>query len=166
MIAEYIPFMMIPRLHVAALAFSVVWMAGLSAAGADTSRDRYFIGGPVAAELVSVVDGDTLMVNARPWPQQTVAVLVRIRGIDTPELRAKCPAQRTMAIAAKRLLTIAMQKGNGHLMLSAISGDKYFGRVVADVTLPDQRDAASMLLASGLARPYDGGRKSGTGVCR
>ena len=45
---------------------------------------RNVIEGPVEAELVSVIDGDTLLVTARPWPQHAISVLVRIRGIDAP----------------------------------------------------------------------------------
>ncbi|MDB5523479.1 MAG: Nuclease (SNase-like) protein [Rhizobium sp.] len=112
------------------------------------------------AELVSVIDGDTLMVNARPWPQQTISVLVRIRGIDTPELNAKCSKSRQLALAAKDGLAEALSAGDGKLSLSAIAGDKYFGRVVADVTFDGDHDIASVLIAAGLARPYDGGRKA------
>jgi endonuclease YncB( thermonuclease family) len=132
-------------------------------AGVATSRatsGRYHIAGPVEAQLVSVIDGDTLMVNARPWPQQTISVLVRIRGIDTPELHAKCSDVRELALAARDVLAEALATGDGRLSLTDISGDKYFGRVVADVAYDNGRDAASVMLAAGLARPYDGGHKA------
>jgi micrococcal nuclease len=45
------------------------------------------------------------------------------------------------------------------VQLSHISGDKYFGRVVADVTLAGDIQAADHLLLAGLAQSYDGGRK-------
>jgi endonuclease YncB( thermonuclease family) len=124
------------------------------------ARDqRYYIAGPVEADLVSVIDGDTVMVDARPWPQQTISVLVRIRGIDTPELHSKCESLRQLAQAARDVLTEALAAGNGKLTLSDISGDKYFGRVVARVGFDNGHDAAETMLAAGLARPYDGGRK-------
>jgi micrococcal nuclease len=121
---------------------------------------RYAVTGPVEAELVSVIDGDTVMVNARPWPQQTVSVLVRIRGIDTPELHAHCPSLRQLALAARDVLAEALASDHGRLTLSDISGDKYFGRVVANVSFDHGHDAASLMLAAGLASPYDGGRKA------
>ncbi|MEO2038390.1 MAG: thermonuclease family protein, partial [Martelella sp.] len=46
--------------------------------------------GPVSAEVVRVVDGDTIAVEARPWPGQIIETLVRVRGVDTREVRAAC----------------------------------------------------------------------------
>lgn len=123
---------------------------------AERSSLRAPIEGPVEAELISVIDGDTLLVEARPWPQHRVTVLVRIRGIDAPELKAKCQTARRAAIRAKeRLADLA----HGGIRLSNIAGDKYFGRVVADVATGDADDVGSSLLAQGLVRAYDGGRR-------
>lgn len=113
--------------------------------------------GPVEADLISVVDGDTLLVEARPWPQHRVIVLVRIRGIDAPELKSKCESARRAAARAKeRLADLA----HGRVRLSNIAGDKYFGRVVADVAASDADDIAASLLAQGLVKIYDGGRRA------
>ena len=118
---------------------------------------RAAIAGPVDAELISVIDGDTLLVQARPWPQHSVTVLVRIRGIDAPELKAKCEASRLAANRAKaRLADLA----HGRIRLTNIAGDKYFGRVVATVSAGDTGDIGTALLAQGLVRAYDGGRRS------
>ncbi|WP_244483761.1 hypothetical protein [Rhizobium sp. Root482] len=59
-----------------------------SAAGAAGSGSGLEIAGPVSAEIVRVIDGDTVLVMARPWPQQIVEVYVRLRGIDAPELKS------------------------------------------------------------------------------
>lgn len=136
-------------------------LLGLSApfSMAEGSR-RYHVDGPVAAELVSVIDGDTVLVNARPWPQQTISVMVRLRGIDTPELKSRCPAERERARAARDLLEQRLAAGD--LALSDIDADKYFGRVVARLSFGETSDASDLLLAAGLARPYDGGRKEKT----
>lgn len=117
---------------------------------------RASIEGPVEAELISVIDGDTLLVEARPWPQHSVTVLVRIRGIDAPELKAKCENARRAANRAKeRLADLA----HGKIRLTNIAGDKYFGRVVADVSTGDADDIGASLLAQGLVKAYDGGRR-------
>lgn len=123
-----------------------------------TAAPRDEIPGPVEAQILRVIDGDTLLVEARPWPQQKVEVYVRIRGIDTPEIRSKCPGTRQAGEAARRSLE-TMTQASATIHLSRIAGDKYFGRVVADVTLADGVQAADHLLLAGLARPYDGGRK-------
>ena len=52
------------------------------------------------AEVVRVVDGDTIEVNAHYWPGHTWRGKVRLRGIDTPELRGKCEIETLMALDA------------------------------------------------------------------
>ncbi len=120
------------------------------------ARDE--ISGPVSAEILRVVDGDTLLVEAQPWPQQKMEVYVRIRGIDAPELKSKCESIRAAGLDARDALeTMAAQ--SSRIQLMRISGDKYFGRIVADVILLDGHSVADGLLLAGLVRTYDGGRK-------
>lgn len=116
------------------------------------------IAGPVAAEVVRVIDGDTILVNAMPWPDHRVSTYVRLRGIDAPELKSKCPAFRRAAKRAKDQLTDLM-KNEQFVSLTEISGDKYFGRVVADLTLANGTRPADDLLSVGLAEPYAGRTK-------
>jgi endonuclease YncB( thermonuclease family) len=124
---------------------------------ADTVHET--IAGPVSAEIVRVIDGDTILVDASPWPQQTIEVYVRLRGIDAPELHSKCPAVRAAAERAQTALENIIP-ATGELQLTRISGDKYFGRILADVTTPDGRNPAEALLAAGVAVSYNGGRKA------
>jgi micrococcal nuclease len=122
-----------------------------------TAEER--IGGPVAAALLRVIDGDTISLKARIWLGMELTVDARIRGIDAPEMRGKCPQEVMMAAAAKDRLAEAA--GDGVLLLTAISEDKYSGRVIADITSGDGRDLGAVMLASGLARAYDGGGRGG-----
>lgn len=124
--------------------------------GARSETDR--ISGPVAASLIRVVDGDTVLVSASPWPQQFITTYVRLRGINAPEMKARCGSEREAAETARKALeTLLMAR---HLQLEDISGDKYFGRVVARIRLDDGRDASGEMMAEGLAEAYDGGRKA------
>lgn len=120
------------------------------------ARDE--ISGPVSAEILRVVDGDTLLVEAQPWPQQKMEVYVRIRGIDAPELKSKCEAVRLAGQNARHALE-TMAADSIRIQLTRISGDKYFGRIVADVILSDGHNVADGLLLAGLVRTYDGCRK-------
>ena len=133
-------------------------IAVLVGAPAAEATAREEISGPVAAEILRVIDGDTILVEARPWPQQRVEVYVRIRGIDAPELKSKCNSVRQAGGDARQALE-ALTKASATIELVNITGDKYFGRIVADVVLPDGRSAGSDLLLAGLVQPYDGGRK-------
>ena len=115
--------------------------------------------GPVPAAVERVVDGDTIAVSARIWLGQDVHVLVRVRGIDTPERRGRCADEvRRARLAADRAAT---ELADGAVVLSRIEGDKYGGRVLADVTLTDGRDLAAVMIESGAARRYDGAARGG-----
>ena len=69
--------------------------ASMAADAADT------IPGPITARVVSVNDGDTLTVDAEPWPGVTIRTAVRVNGVDTPEIRGKCQAEKDLAIKAR-----------------------------------------------------------------
>jgi micrococcal nuclease len=131
----------------------------IAAAASSVAHDE--IEGPVAAEILRVIDGDTLLVEARPWPQQTMEVYVRIRGIDTPEMHSKCAAVRRAGIDARQALE-QLTASSPQVQLTQISGDKYFGRILANVTLSDGRNPAQYMLGEGIAVAYDGGRKPKT----
>lgn len=114
--------------------------------------------GPVSAEVVHVVDGDTFEAKAAIWLGQSVDVRVRIAGADAPELHARCDAERTMALAAKDWLARRIEGRD--VRLSALRYDKYGGRV--DATVRDGAgDVGEALIRAGLARPYHGGRRGG-----
>jgi len=112
--------------------------------------------GPIRAVVERVVDGDTLSVRARIWLGQDVHVMVRLAGIDAPEMRGRCEEERAQARAATDYLK--RFEGSG-VVLSGISNGKFAGRVVAAVRHPQEGDLGEALLSIGLARVYDGGRR-------
>lgn len=130
--------------------------------GSAAAQGAVPMAGPVAAEVVRVIDGDTVEVRARAWVDTEVTTRVRLLGVDTPEKgpRAKCPAEAAMAERASETTRQALPEGAA-VLLRDIRPDKYGGRVVAAIEGPDGRDLAAALLEAGLARPYDGGRKAG-----
>ncbi len=137
---------------------ALLFIVGLVSVSTTEAMARDEISGPVSAEILRVVDGDTLLVEAQPWPQQKMEVYVRIRGIDAPELKSKCETVRSAGQDARQALEI-MAAQSSRIQLIRISGDKYFGRIVADVILSDGHSVADGLLLAGLVRTYDGGRK-------
>ena len=131
--------------------------------GAPAREDP--LAGPVPAQVVSVLDGDTLEVRIRLWLGQELSTRVRLSGIDAPELTARCAEAKALARRARDFLAaqIEMSGGTGgtgsEVWLRDIRNGKYAGRVVARVETPDGADLGRGLIASGLARPYDGGRR-------
>jgi micrococcal nuclease len=118
--------------------------------------------GPIPADVVRVVDGDTVEVDARIWLGQKVRTQVRVQGIDTPELAGKCESERALAKRAKEHLTKLLAGGPAELR--DVDFDKYGGRVLARVfAAPGAAlggaDVAAQLIGAGLARPYAGGAR-------
>ncbi len=112
---------------------------------------------PVQATVLDVLDGDTFLAEALVWPGHTVKVNVRVRGIDAPEMKARCETERAAAEEAQR--SLASLLGNAPVSISNISGAKYYGRVLADVTAASGDAVAEVMLRRKLVRPYDGGRR-------
>lgn len=126
--------------------------------GSPSVRAAEVLPGPVNADVVKVIDGDTLDVLARVWLGQTVHIRVRIDGVDTPELRGRCAGERAQAQEARSWLV--RQLAGRSIALREVRLGKYAGRVVARVELDDGQDLSVMLRRAGLARPYDGRKRT------
>lgn len=125
---------------------------------AQASDYTTYFSGPVNAQVVRVIDGDTFEASAAIWLGQQIAVRVRIAGIDAPELRARCDGERQRAEAARDYLSKRI--AGGEVKLSAVRYDKYGGRV--DASVVDARgDVGEAMIRAGLARSYDGGHRDG-----
>ncbi|MDP1625901.1 MAG: thermonuclease family protein [Parvibaculum sp.] len=136
------------------LAFAVLFAALFPPFAQAAER----LAGPVEAEVVRVIDGDSLVVRARIWLGQTVETHVRLAGVDAPELRGKCEEEKRQAEAARAALASLTQ---GPVRLSDIETDKYGGRVLARIESAAHGDVATALVARGVVRAYDGGTRGG-----
>ncbi len=113
--------------------------------------------GPIPAQVVRVIDGDTLDVRARIWLGHEVSIRVRLAGIDAPELRGRCDGEKRLAERAKAHLRALV--GAGSVTLSEVHYGKFAGRVMARVSNAAGEDLSQALVAAGLARDYAGGRR-------
>jgi endonuclease YncB( thermonuclease family) len=136
------------------LSLALALFLGVGAATASLAGEQ--LRGPVDAEVVRVVDGDTIEVRALIWFGQSVDVRVRINGVDAPEMEARCADERRRALQARDYLV--QRVGGGYVRLSSVVYDKYGGRVRAIVS-DGGGDVGSALIAKGLARPYHGERR-------
>jgi micrococcal nuclease len=109
------------------------------------------------AEVLRVIDGDTFEARVRIWPGMDVTTKVRLRGIDAPEMHARCGAERTKAMAARAALARILSEGA--VGIAGVAQDKYGGRVDADVSTAVTADVSAVMLSRGLARRYSGGRR-------
>lgn len=117
------------------------------------------LAGPILAEVIKVIDGDTLVVRAKIWLGQTIETKVRLNGIDTPEIRGKCAEEKQLAQQAKSRMQNWV---SGKMVyLTDVTYGKYAGRVVGNVATGDYKNLAEKLIQDGLARPYKGKKRQG-----
>ncbi|WP_421992343.1 thermonuclease family protein [Roseococcus sp.] len=109
-----------------------------------------FVASPVPAQTrCRVVDGDTIRCGDER---------VRIMGLDTPELSARCPREERLARAATARMSDLIAGG---VTLQPHGRDRYH-RLLAVVRDRQGRDVAQVMIREGHARPYDGrGRREG-----
>lgn len=135
----------------------IAWFAVTAppALAATPDHDRF------TWQIVAIKDGDTLAVNLPGLPAALNPVAVRLRSVDTPESggRAKCASERTLADRATRFTRHAIASARS-IEFESPSWDKYGGRIDADVWL-DGELLSDQLIAAGLARRYDGGKRAG-----
>ena len=113
--------------------------------------------GSHAADVLRVIDGDTFEARVHIWPGMDVTTKVRLRGIDAPEMNARCDDERVKAVAARDALSRLLAEGG--VGIARIGQDKYGGRVDADVSTQRTADVSEALVARALVRRYDGGRR-------
>lgn len=104
-------------------------------------------------------DGDTCtftLPGIHPFFEEKISV--RIRGIDTPEIRGKCEAENQKAKVARDFLRNLLRGAQRIDLVDAERG-KYF-RIVATVRA-DGVDVAPLMTERGMGRAYQGGRRAG-----
>ena len=108
-------------------------------------------------ELVKVYDGDTITINI---PNTHTffgkSISLRIRGIDTPEIRGKSPCEKRLARQARDYLLALLSRAY-KVDVRNIDRGKYF-RIVSDVYV-DGKSVAGLMMKSGFARDYWGGSR-------
>lgn len=114
--------------------------------------------GVYLATVLAVTDGDTFKGGIWVWKNVQVVTAIRIKGIDTPELKGKCEAEIAAAQKAKARLT-AIVAGQD-VTVENVTNDKYGSRVDAIVRVKG-KSVGDMLVSEGLARPYEGGKRAG-----
>lgn len=108
-------------------------------------------------------DGDTVKVNIPEIPRLFgEEISVRIRGIDTPEIKGKTPCEKELALKAKAFVGNSLKQAI-QIDLLETARDKYF-RILSNISY-DNKDLSIELVANHLAVPYDGGTKPNVDWC-
>ena len=115
-------------------------------------------GSIIVSRVGTVIDGDSFKVDIDSWPEIVgKGITIRINGIDTPELRGKCEAEKQLARKAKQFAVEALRSAQV-VELRNMKRGKYF-RIVADVYF-DGSDLGKNLMKNQLARAYIKVKKS------
>ena len=108
--------------------------------------------------VIKVYDGDTITIASKLLHFENSPVYrfpIRLRGIDSPEIKTKCPVEKELAQKAQKALSDFIF---GKIVyLTDIGMDKY-GRVLANVYL-GQINISQWMLDNRYAIQYNGGTK-------
>ena len=116
------------------------------------------------AQVLRIIDGDTLVVNIDlgfdVWIHNEV---IRLNGIDTPEVQTTDPVEKFFGTLAKNRVKEYLDNdgaaGAVTLVSKTFKKEKY-GRVTADLKVQGQiRSLCATLISEGYAVPYHGQSK-------
>ena len=107
-------------------------------------------------KVIKVYDGDTITVAAFLKGQsQCYRFSVRMRGIDSPEIKTQNPLEKIAAINSRDKLSAKIL--NKIVYLKDIGNEKY-GRILADVIFKGD-NMSQWMLDNDMAVHYNGGKK-------
>lgn len=136
-------------------------LSGISYAGGffvgHNTEDNKVSDGPYVVEVESIYDGDTFFAHIEELPDIFgERIGIRIKGIDTPEIRGTDGLEKQLALEARSYVATRLREAN-KVEIANIERDKYF-RLVATV-YADQENIGLSLCNKGLALRYDGDEK-------
>jgi len=112
-------------------------------------------GSATVNEVTSIYDGDTFRVTINWWPDIVgERIPIRIKNIDTPELRGSCEKEILLAREAKQFTVNALRSATKIRIKNMERGS--FFRIVADVEV-DGVDLGRKLIDAKLAVLYKPG---------
>ena len=112
----------------------------------------------ISKDTIDVYDGDTFKCDIDLGFSIILKnQAVRLRGINCPELRTKDKREKALGYEAKEKLIEILDEAF-EVTLQSLGKGK-FGRVIS-ICYADGYNVNDMMVESGLARPYDGGKRS------
>jgi|DEB0MinimDraft_10_1074344.scaffolds.fasta_scaffold06715_4 micrococcal nuclease len=91
------------------------------------------------AELVNVVDGDTVDLKIDLGFDIFINTRVRLLGIDTPEIRTRNLVEKTRGMEAKKFVENAFAENDNKCVLQTLKDKKgKYGRYLATIIVGDK----------------------------
>ncbi len=107
--------------------------------------------GPYHAVVERVVDGDTIHALFSLGLDDYSYRMVRIQGVNSPEIASRDPVEKAAGLAAKAFLESLLPHGT-KCVITTDKDRTSFGRYVASIYIPGT-DVATSLLQAGHATP-------------
>lgn len=134
----------------------ILFIAFFTFIGVGHCKDKQYDN--LTATVISIYDGDTMTVSIKDVPAVFGEKMsIRLRGIDTPEMKGQCDAEKALAGEAKKFVMNKIPIGST-IILTNVGRDKYF-RLDATILLADGTSLSQLLIDNHLAYEYDGGTK-------
>jgi len=132
-------------------------LLNISIGDADVHNTETYIPKITYGKVIKVYDGDTITVAAYlpESNKQVYKFSVRLRGIDSPELRGSSAAEKKHAIVARDALSERIL--DKYVNIKNVSTEKY-GRLLADVYF-EETNMNDWMVSNNYAVEYDGGTK-------
>jgi micrococcal nuclease len=111
------------------------------------------------AKCVSVYDGDTIhVVFKMPNHNECYKWVIRVNGVDTPELRTRNKYEKQLGYKARDFLSnLILDK---IIILECLDFDKY-GRLLGEIySEGNEKSISNQMIEQGHAKAYDGGTKA------
>ena len=109
-------------------------------------------------EFVRCYDGDTCTFNI-PGLHPLIGdkISVRISGVNTPEIRGKCPREKALARKAKTFAQGKLSESRS-IEIRHIKRGKFF-RIIGEISV-DGMTLSELIIRQGLEVAYNGGKRS------
>lgn len=114
-----------------------------------------------SAQVVRVIDGDTIEIDVNTWIGATQRINLRLYGANTPEKRGKgvSDCEKLAAIKATQF-TEKWLDGIGEVMITNVKNGSFAGRAVGTLFHKEKGFLHRALIDSGNAISYYGGKRS------
>lgn len=128
----------------------------------NTKTEKFSLNGyKTFGKCVHVYDGDTVHIILRlPNSDACCKWIVRMMGIDTPEMKSKNAVEKQKAKEAQAFLAKLIL--NKIIYVECLDFDKY-GRLLGNLYLGmnEPKSLNQVMIDNGFAKAYDGGHKKG-----
>ena len=103
-------------------------------------------------EVIRVIDGDTLVITIDLGFNLALTQPIRIKGINSPEMRSSNPQEKVLALADKTFVEGWLQ---GKILFITTTKDDKYGRILGDIICDKTKENLSeLMIAAGHAKVY------------